>query len=349
MRATSPVSTSPRRALRILLLIAGANALALSVFGTVQKLAHATGLFFGAVPSPQPFFFASFIYHNHWGALIVLMSAISIGLARYYGRRREGRDVFHTPAFLIVVAVLFFAITVPLSGSRSCSMLLALLLGGAFLGWTRRLIRARRGHAESIAPPLLAAAAAIILAILAIWYLAGDVITSRIAKTGEQLVDMRERGDIGGRNILYGDTIRMARDRPLLGWGMASYPHIFWIYNTQEPNPLDHIPVYYHDAHSDWLQAFAEHGVVGASLLALCALVPLWGLKRANLKGPLIRYPLLGCALLLLYAWIEFPFGNVAVVLAWWYCYFCGVSYAILSKAIKEARDAPEASAPIES
>jgi hypothetical protein len=55
-----------RRTIRGLLVFAAVNALALAVFGTVQHFAQAKGLYFDLVKSPQIFFFASFVYHNHW-------------------------------------------------------------------------------------------------------------------------------------------------------------------------------------------------------------------------------------------------------------------------------------------
>jgi len=119
---------------------------------------------------------------------------------------------------------------------------------------------------------------------------------------------------------------------------------VFWFYNTQEPNPQDHLPVFYHDAHSDWLQSLAEHGLVGSALLALCALVPLSAVPRTDLRSPIVRYLFAGCGLLLLYAWIEFPFGNVAVVLSWWFCFFIAVRYAQLGS--KFHRGVVESAAP---
>ncbi len=343
-----------RRAIRGRLVIAACNALALSIFGTIQKLTGATGIFFGRVKVPNMSAFASFIYHNHWGAFIVLMSAVFLGLVRYHARRGEKRDFFHTPAFGGIVAVLFFAVTLPLSGSRSCTLLLAVLLAGALLGWVARLIRNRRSYGESVSAPLLGAAVAIVLGIAGIWFLAGGVIAQRVAKTEEQIAGMRQEGGAGSRATLYADTLRMAEDRIWFGWGMASFPHVFPLYNTQEPNPVDRLPVVYHDAHSDWLQAVAEHGLVGAALLALCAWVPLSGLRRPDLKSPIVLYPLAGCGLILLYAWVEFPFGNVAVVLAWWICFFCAVRYAQLEARIhrggaegrRRASPASESSAP---
>jgi len=101
-----------------------------------------------------------------------------------------------------------------------------------------------------------------------------------------------------------------------------------FFYNTRRP--VDKLPIFYNDAHSDWLQALAEHGIVGSALLALTAIVPLLRLRRRHLGGPVPAYLLGGCTLLLVYAWIEFPFGNLAVVFTWWLCFFCAVHYARL-------------------
>jgi hypothetical protein len=327
-----------RRALRRLLLIAAGNALILAIFGTVQKLVHAEGLFFGLVASPQVSFFSSFIYHNHWGSFTVLMVATCLGLVWHFGTRRRGsRNLFHTPAFGGLVAVLFLAATAPLSTSRSCTLLVLLLLAGAFGHWLAHLARQRRRYAESVALPLAGALLAGALALGGIYFLADKTIAARVAKTEEQLADIRRQGGLrvnsNARLILYHDTWRMARDRLWFGWGMASYPPVFIFYNTQSPGPIDHLPVYYHDAHSDWLQGCAELGVVGMALVALLGLVPLAQLVRCPPRSPLPVYLLAGCGLILLYAWVEFPFGNTAVVLTWWMCFFTAVQYSRLQHA----------------
>lgn len=318
-----------RRALRGILWFAFGNALVLAVFGTVQKLTGATGLFFDSVKSPQTHFFSSFIYHNHWGAFMVLMAACSLGLVWRYARSDSGRGFFNSPGFGGLVGLFFMSLTVPLSTSRSCTILLFILLSGSFLHWTIRLIRHRRRQGVTAAGPLLVALTALVLAIAGTWFLEEDVITARFATTAEQLAQMRQRGGIGSRATLYRDTWRMAQDRLWFGWGMASYPYVFTLYNTQE-SKVDRLPVFYHDAHNDWLQSAAEHGLIGSVLLGLCGIVPLIGLKRRDFASPLPVYLLVGCGLILIYAWVEFPFGNMAVVLSWWLCFFCAVSYARL-------------------
>ncbi len=317
-----------RRALRGLVLVVVANALALAVFGTVQKLGHAKGLFFDAVPSPQKSFFASFVYHNHWGAFAVLMLAACLGLTWHYLRRSESRDFRQSPAFSGLVALFFLAASIPLSTSRSCTILMLVLIGASVVHWLMRFRQKRREFKESSVLPVAGALVAIAVAGFGIWKISGESIATRFAQTREQLGDVRDRGDIGSRALLYHDTWRMARDKPWFGWGMGSYPHVFTLYNSQ--HSVDRLPVFYRDAHSDWLQALAEHGFVGSALLALCAIVPLLRVRMRHLASALPCYLLGGCALVLLYAWVEFPFGNLAVNLTWWLCFFCAVHYARL-------------------
>ncbi|HWA07881.1 MAG TPA: O-antigen ligase family protein [Opitutaceae bacterium] len=320
-----------RRSLRGLLLLAGGNALALAVFGTLQKFSGAKGLYFGLVQSPQQYFFASFIYHNHWGAFTVLMVAISLGLVGYYARRTH-RDFWHSPAPSGLVAVFFLAVSIALSTSRSCTLLVLVLLGGGFVHWLIRVGRRRTGQGGSAVPPLLGVVVVLVSGAIA-YKLAQPVIEQRVAKTLEQVAQMRSQGGIGSRATLYRDTWHMASDRLLFGWGMASYPRVFLLYNNQRPG-VDRLPLFYYDAHSDWLQSVAELGLVGTMLIGLQGLVPLASLRRW--PGMLSGYLFAGCGLILLYAWVEFPFGNPAVVFAWWLCFFAAIRYARLDHRAAE-------------
>jgi O-antigen ligase len=131
----------------------------------------------------------------------------------------------------------------------------------------------------------------------------------------------------------------MARQRILFGWGMGSYPVVFGLYNSQESR-IDRLPVIYHDAHSDWLQSVAELGLAGTALVGAAVALPALALRRLRV-GTLPYFLLAGCVLTAAYAWVEFPFGNVAVVLAWWACFFGAVQYARLAGAPAAARPGP--------
>jgi O-antigen ligase len=330
-----------RRALRALLLILAGNALLLAIFGTAQKLVGAKGLFFGFIDSPQVYFFSSFIYHNHWGAFTVLMTALSLGLVAHFARRSASRDFWHSPVPSGLVAILLLAASIPLSASRSSTVLILLLLAIGLVHWLWRFLRRRRGGLteKSTLLPLVAAIAALGLGGAFAYTLARPVIEHRLEITQEQIAQMRSRGDFGSRAILYRDTWNMAREKLWFGWGMGAYPTAFFSRNTQQTSPVDGLLQYYHDAHSDWLQSASEVGLIGTTLLGLCALVPLWGSRRGLTQSPLPIYLLIGCGSVVLYAALEFPFGNRAVICAWWTCFFSALHYARADRASTGSAD----------
>jgi O-antigen ligase len=314
-----------RRMLRALLVMVTVNALALAVLGTFQKLAHAPGLFFGLQASPNDAFFATFIYRNHWGAFILLSTAAALALVFHYARRIDPEGRRHSPALFDVVATLLMAASVPLSASRSCSVLVLILLLGALAYWLWRLRRGSQagGAAKTAA---IAATVALFLAGIGGSYLLGrPVIERRISQTREQIEEIRLRGSVGSRQQLYADTWRMARAKPLFGWGLGSYATVFQIYN-QQVSVEGWVP-FYAQAHSDWLQALAEVGLVGTALIFLMAAVPLTLLWRSPPPGPLPGFLLAGCGLLALYALVEFPFANPAVLVTFWLCFFTALRY----------------------
>jgi O-antigen ligase len=327
-----------RRVLRGFLIFLAANALVLAVFGSVQKFLGAPGPYFGAITTRQSHFFASFIYHNHWAAYAVLMAAVGTGLVLRYLRRSAAGEFWSSPGFAGLVALFFIGASIPLSLSRSGTLLALALFGLAGVQFLRRLVSRRRAEHRPVAAAVAGAVLVAALALGGMYRIAEPSIRIRLAKTQEQLADMRAAGSIGSRLVLYGDTWHMARDRPWFGWGMGSYPTVFFSYNTQEAGS-DRLPKFYWDAHSDWLQSLAELGFVGTALVGLLGVLPLLSLRQRHLHSPIPVYLLVGCTLLLTYAWVEFPFGNPAVVISWWLCFFAALRYARL-ESLREERPA---------
>jgi O-antigen ligase len=323
------LAVARRRTIRIVLAAVVVNALVLSVFGTVQKLVGSTGIYFGSIASPQPNFFASFVYDNHWGAFIVLVLGACVGLILKHAYETPGERFFHGPAFAGFVAAILIAASVPLSGSRACTILLCVLAAAAVVRSAPRISRAFRISGATPVGTFVIISFAAMLAVGFVWMVAGDVLRARAAKTKEQVVAMWSQGGIGSRSILYHDTWRMARQRILFGWGMGSFPLVFPLYNTQE-NKIDRIPVIYHDAHSDWIQSVSEIGIAGTALVGAAVLLPFLAIRRSRVSSvPFFLF--VGSLLVAAYAWIEFPFGNVAVVLTWWLCFFSAIQYSRLT------------------
>lgn len=326
------VFVTSRRALRTLLLGLAANAVVVAVMGTFQKLLGATGLWYGLVPSPNDYFFATFIYHNHWGAFALLHTAIWAGLIHHHFSRPAGRDAWHSPFLAGAVGAVLLAATAPLSGSRSSTILICVLLFGAAAHLARALARERRAAGRSAAPSLLGLALAGVLAISAIAWLARPMIERRLGQTAQQVEVIRDsqRSEDIARVALYRDTWRMARDRPWFGWGLESYARVFQIYNTQRPPEPWFRVRRYAEAHNDWLQALAEIGFVGTALLVLLGALPLAGAPWRREASRFPWYLLAGAGLVLLYAAVEFPLANPSVLLALWTSLYAAARYARL-------------------
>ncbi|MFT3782027.1 MAG: O-antigen ligase family protein [Nibricoccus sp.] len=324
-----------RRLLVSLFLVLTANAFALAVFGTLQKLIGANGIFLGQISSPNPTYFSSFIYHNHWGAYIILALAMCVGLLFNVKLDSSHRDLWHSPIPAACVAVFLLAVTIPLSGARACTVLSILLLGGALIWGFRRSSRHAHETGRSPAVPRLLLITTVIVCCLLTCLLARDVITTRVADTRTQLAQIREQGGMGSRSILYQDTFRMFSDRPWFGWGLGSYGTVFRSYNTQV-SLGDNLPVYYEYAHSDWLQLLAETGIAGTVSYLTLLVLPLIRLVRKRIRAT-TGFLLAGCGIILLYAFIEFPFGNPAVTLHFWVTFFAAIRWVRLDSSAPQS------------
>lgn len=324
-----------RRVLRHILAALVVNASVLAVFGTVQKLSGAPGLFFGLQPSPNEAFFASFIYHNHWGSFALLMIAAALALAFHVATRAPVHGFLYSPAPVLLCSAFLLAAAIPLSTSRSTTLLLvvfAAIAAGCAVAEVRRFA-ARRDIRATRALVFLGVATTFCVG--AIGWLAAPIIQARLEKTNEQLAHRSTVGGLGGREIVYRNTWLMAQDRPWTGWGLESYRTVFVRYNT-EGSPEDHLVFHYDQAHSDWLQSLAEVGWIGTTFLVLMGGLPLWTQRRILRSGRFVTAMLLaGCGLIALYAWVEFPFANPAVALCFWTLFFTGIRYASLSDTAK--------------
>jgi O-antigen ligase len=321
-----------RRLVRFTLFVLAGNAVVLAVFGTFQKLIRAKGLWLGLVPSPNSKFFSTFIYHNHWGAFTVMNTAVCLALLFHFLRRGGQRDIWHSPVLLGLLITLLLAASVPLSSSRSCTVLVGLLLTGALGHFLLRLIRQRRQRHESVVLPVTVIVLAAGLAVAAIAYLSRDVIAQRLQLTSEQLAHIAKEDTLNSRLTLYRDTWRMAAEKPWFGWGLESYAYVFRVFNTQRAIELWVWIPFYAEAHNDWLQSLAEVGFLGTGLLGLLLGVPLATVRWRRVESLIPRYLLLGNIVILLYAWVEFPFANPAVVLTFFTTFYCALRYAALEQ-----------------
>lgn len=324
-----------RSVLQGCLVFMAANTFVLSVFGTLQKLGG-SGFYFGAHESPNPRFFATFIYYNHWGAFVMLGLSTAVGLLFYQARRVRGRNLWHSPFSAALLGVLVIATSAPVSASRASTIIVALVAAIALVHALVRVTASHRAQGRSLWAPLTLILLLAVGASSAIGWLSYRSLSERFTET-RAAID-HDQSLFGGRAELYRDTWRLALQQPVFGWGLDTYEVGFQQirpYAVTRPSSQEQ---FYATAHNDWLQALAETGFVGGTLLLFMGLVPLMAVPRRQWLHPLTAYPLLGCLLVALYAFVEFPFANGAVLISFCLLLFITVRHAQLTDLASRSR-----------
>lgn len=319
-----------RNFLRVLFIAGATSCLLLAIFGTLQKLV-AHDLYFGAAHSPNTRFFATFIYNNHWGAFMILWLSVSAGLIFRQASRVEGRDLWHSPFAVTVLALLLIAASAPVSASRAATAMALIVLAITTAHGLWRVTTARRSAHQAAWPSVAALLLLVCLAGASIFWIAQRSINERYLETRQALSG--EKSLLGGRMDLYRDTWKLAMRQPIFGWGLESYGTAFYLIRPRPLQPNRQYENSYTEAHSDWLQSVAETGFVGTLLVVLMGAVPFFASLGGLPRNPVSIYALLGCGLVLAYAWIEFPFANGAFLISFWVIFFAACRHIRLEGA----------------
>ena len=323
------LNLSHRSGIQKILVITSVNAGLIAVFGTLQKLVG-SDIFFGLQHSPNLSFFGSFIYHNHWGPYALMHIAMLLGLVESLSRKDRGRGFWHSPAVAVLLAAMLLGAAIPLSTSRSSTVMLVLLLGWGLTHSGIRLRQANQHRGTNSNLPMIGLGVGTATVLGFIYLVSGDTIRSRMSDTVSQLTDKSERTYADDRLHLYQDTIMFISQKPWTGWGLDSYS-VVWRRENTRPLSTDGPITRYKNAHSDWLQILTEVGIIGGTLLLAVIVVPLWQMRRRIGNDPLANYTLLGAAMIALYAAVEFPFDNPAVTLTFWVGLFVSMRLLQLS------------------
>jgi O-antigen ligase len=112
------------------------------------------------------------------------------------------------------------------------------------------------------------------------------------------------------------DTLRMAADRPVWGWGLGSYAIVFPSYQGDYlRDTKGAITARVVHAHNDWAHIAAETGLIGLLILGTPVLVLIIRCRRG--ESALLRWGGGGTVVLLVYALADFPLHCPAVLLLW--------------------------------
>ena len=333
-------NVNKRKYIRSILLVLSVNIGILAFVGILQKLNYTPSdsrlEILGIWNAPEPrYFFSSFTYKNHWSAFALMGLCTSIALLVDSYRRYGKSFTKKISNFLLFLSILLIVISIPLSGSRSGTMLM--ILSFALLSFTSFMFL---GFLTSKN----------VFLILFVIILGNIGLFSFISKingntTNEMTNNIKiqftelAQGKLPLRILLWNDLFEQIKHRPVYGYGFNSYKTINPIFQSLEVRNLrekgvqsprqKYTPLIGY-AHNDWLEKISEFGLIGLlSVFPYLYLIFIQLFKSYSLFNKLTS---LGLVIYLIYSFIDFPNQTPACLILFSTLVGVTLKYAFLSQ-----------------
>jgi hypothetical protein len=307
------VAFTRRRTVQILLTTLAVNGLLLALFGIAQRVIG-NGKMFWVFESPNPAFFASFIYKNHGAAYLNLTLAVGCGLAAWYYLRGLRRMEKSNPSGVFVFFATCIAVSVLTSYARGATLVMLVFLLcsiGAFV------VHQITMPSENRKPLVLV----VLLLVFGFFLKTGlEAVSSQEAwdplKSGQNRQDLvwevREHATAA--------SLEMLQENWKLGIGAGGYRLIFPIYQHRHPDLVEYKGqrILWEHAHNDILEFPIELGATGVALLLAGLGWLIFALMRSYFwDNALSATVVLGLLGILVYSWWDFPFQCPAILITW--------------------------------
>jgi O-antigen ligase len=226
------------RSLALIFSIYGA---ALAGFALLQGISSNGRLYWIRLPRSGGWIYGPYVNHNHYAGLMEMLVPIPLVLS--LTRLAPSRARATAAAFAAVMVGTIF-----LSGSRGG--MLAIVTELVILA--ALLIKQKRGIRTAIG---IGVFMAIIIGLLT--WVGGGELSRRIATVGSEHTELT--GDI--RSTINRDGLHMFLKRPVLGWGLGTFPVVYPEFRTFYTN------FFVNQAHNDYLQLLVEMGLLGFGIM----------------------------------------------------------------------------------
>lgn len=308
----SLIRTAQARRIAVILALYG---FALAAFALVQAVSPNGRIYWTRIPRMGGWIYGPYVNHNHYAGIMELLVPIPLvfSLSRLVPER--GR-ILSGIAAAIMIGTIF------LSGSRGG--MIAIFAELAVLATV--LFRQKRRVRIAIA----AVAFAVVLVSLLSW-LGGKELTARVSS-----ISSEARTEISGgmRLSIDRDALQMFRHRPVLGWGLRTFPVVYPQFRSFYTN------FFVNEAHNDYMQLLTEMGLAGFGVM-VWFLVVLYRRalgKIANwttqVTGAVTLACILGVTGILMHSFFDFNL-QIPANAAWFYVY---CSLAAASPLLQRAR-----------
>jgi len=232
--------------------------------------------------------YGPYVNHNHYAGLMEMLLPFPLVLAATHFT--DGKRKLAVAAIAALMAGSIF-----LSGSRGG--MLAFVAQMMVLGVL--LIGKREGSWKQ--PLMLGAFLALVIVFL-VW-MGSNELTQRLVSIHSEA---REEINGGVRLSIDRDCLRMLGKRPILGWGLGTFPIVYPEFRSF------YSTFFVNQAHNDYLQLLVETGLTGFSI-AICFLVLVFRQAAGKLRnwtetasGAMTMAALLGCVGILVHSFLDF-------------------------------------------
>lgn len=218
--------------------ILGCYGFAVAALSLLQGIAPNGKLYWIREPRLGGWIYGPYVNHNHYAGLMELLIPIPLVISLTHLAHEKER-------MAAGIAAAIMTGTVFLSGSRGG--MLAVLAEFMFLAIL--MTRQKRGVRTAVGVGVFA----IVLLSLLTW-LGGKELTTRVFSIGKET-----RTEISGgmRLSIDRDALSMFRRKPLLGWGLGTFPTVYPQFRSFYTN------FFVNEAHNDYLQCLTETGILG--------------------------------------------------------------------------------------
>jgi len=278
-------------------------------FALAQSLTSEGKFFWVYTPRFHGAIYGSYVNHDHYAGLMEMLVPFPLVVSMGH-RLRGGKRA------LVAFSAILMASTIFLSGSRG-GMLSFVVEIAVFAALT---LRQRRNSRVALG---LIAVCVFVLAFLL--FVGKGQVLGRLGDLGP-----------GIRWNMSKDCIRMFSHRPLLGWGLGTFPTVYPAYRSFYTN------LFVNEAHNDYAQLVVETGLLGFTVMLWFVLrlyqrgLPTSDRWELRWDGAVSLAALLGCTGILFHSLVDFNLqipANAAL-----FYVLCGLAASPLAKVSRAER-----------
>jgi len=257
-----------------------------ALFAVLQSLSSNAKLYWLRTPRFGGWIYGPYVNHNHYAGLMEMLTPIPLVFA--FSKYASGRM-----RWIAAAAAAFMGATIFLSGSRGGMAAFSLQMSIFF--WFLFRERTRNGMVLALAGFLLVALASVV-------GIGGAEVSDRIST-----LTTHGHSELGSdiRLKIYRDSLHMFAQRPIFGWGLATFPDVYPQFRSFYTN------AFINRAHNDYLQFLNETGLLGLGVgvwFLVAALRPAIRKARSwsgDINGAVALAALLGTAGILVHSFVD--------------------------------------------